>query len=357
MTTDPAFSDSDGLTVADVATLCGAALSDPAMASTRLVRIAPLSRAGAGEITFIKARRARNQLKQSSASAVLCSAELAEFVPQGVAALIVDNPEQAFAQVAARLHPEAMRPQPIEAGAGISPGASIAASVRLEADVTVETGAVVGDGVEIGKGTLVSANAVIGAGSKIGRNCVIGPNVTLVHALLGNGVIVHAGARIGQDGFGYTAGPAGLLKIPQIGRVILQDNVEIGANTCIDRGAMDDTVIGEGTKIDNLCQIAHNVRIGRHCAFAGMVGIAGSVTIGSGVMIGGGTGINGHVSIGDGVVLAGFSGVHGDIPAGAQWGGIPARPLRGAIRDGLDAINRAKHLESGRATEKGRRGP
>ena len=146
-------------------------------------------------------------------------------------------------------------------------------------------------------------------------------------------MIVHPGARIGQDGFGYAPGRAGLEKVVQIGRVIIQDDVEIGANTTIDRGAIRDTVIGEATKIDNAVQIAHNVRIGRHCVIVSQVGISGSVDIGDQVMIGGQTGVNGHVTIGDGAQIAAVSTVQGDVPAGARWGGTPAKPVRDWFRE------------------------
>lgn len=348
MTTSNYFSGSAGLSIAHLAEACGAELARCEFRDVTIFRIAPLKRAASGEITFIKSRKSLADLQKSEASAVFCPAELAEEVPDGTAALVAKSPESAFAIAAALLYPEAMRPVRVTSEAGISPHAIIDPDARLEADVVVEAGAIIGRDVEIGSGSVIGPNAVIGPGTRIGRGCSVGAGASVVHALVGNRVILHAGARIGNDGFGYVAGARGLAKLPQVGRVILQDDVEIGANTCIDRGAMDDTVIGEGTKIDNLVQIGHNVRIGRHCALAGTIGIAGSATIGNGVMIGGGTGINGHITIGDGAVIAGFTGVHGDVPPGVQWGGIPARPLRGVIRDGLEAIARARQLETGK---------
>ncbi|TDH36184.1 UDP-3-O-(3-hydroxymyristoyl)glucosamine N-acyltransferase [Pseudohoeflea suaedae] len=342
------FSGSAGLSISHLAEACGADLVRPEMGETQIFRIAPLARAAEGEVTFIKSRRSLEQLEKSAASAVFCTEALADKVPTQTAALVVGNPESAFAIAAALLYPEAMNLVRITSESGISPHAVIDPEARLEENVTVEAGAVIGRDVEIGSGSVVLANAVIGPGTRIGRDCTIGANASILHSLIGNRVIIHAGVRLGGDGFGYAAGARGLAKLPQVGRVVIQDDVEIGANTAVDRGAMDDTVIGEGTKIDNLVQIGHNVRIGRHCALAGTIGIAGSATIGDGVMIGGGTGINGHISIGDGAVIAGFTGVHGDVPAGAQWGGIPARPLRGVIRDGLEAIARAKQLETGK---------
>ena len=193
--------------------------------------------------------------------------------------------------------------------------------------------AAIGPGAEVGAGSVICANAVVGAGVRIGRDSTIGAGVSLSHALVGNRVIVHAGARIGQDGFGYQPGPGGHLKVPQIGRVVLQDDVEIGAGSTIDRGALRDTVIGEGTKIDNLVQIAHNVVIGRHCIIVSQTGISGSTTLGDFVMLGGQVGVVGHCTIGDGAQIAASSNVKGDVPPGVRWGGSPAKPVREWFRE------------------------
>ena len=168
---------------------------------------------------------------------------------------------------------------------------------------------------------------------QIGRDCFIGPGVTVQYALVGNRVIIHGGAQVGQDGFGFVGGARGPERIPQIGRVIIQDDVEIGANTTVDRGAMADTVIGEGTKIDNLVQIAHNVRIGRGCIIAGHCGLSGSVTLGDFVMLGGRVGIADHISIGSFAQVAASAGLMHDIPQGERWAGSPARPMRDFFRE------------------------
>jgi UDP-3-O-[3-hydroxymyristoyl] glucosamine N-acyltransferase len=209
---------------------------------------------------------------------------------------------------------------------------------------------VIGPRAEIGAATLIGAGTVIGPNVHIGRDCAVGPGVSIIHSLLGDRVIVHPGCRIGQDGFGYLAGAAGHRKIPQIGRVIIQDDVEIGANTTIDRGAMSDTVIGEGTKIDNLVQIAHNVQIGRHCVLASQTGISGSAVIGDNVMTGGQVGIADHVTIGAGAALGAKAGVMHDAPAGARWVGAPAKPVKQFFREVAELERLAAQRGAGKKT-------
>ncbi|MDQ0457284.1 UDP-3-O-[3-hydroxymyristoyl] glucosamine N-acyltransferase [Rhizobium paknamense] len=312
-------------------------------AEERIIRsIAPVYRAKPHELGYILSRKNKGELDTSQAGAILCEEALRSLIPSHIPVLLTKAPHTAFALAGQILHPEAARPGPISsAGQGISPGAHVDPTARLEPGVTVEAGAVIGAHVEIGTGSYIGPAAVIGAGVKIGRDSSVAAGASVFSAYLGNGVIIHNGARIGQDGFGYAPGPRGMVKIVQIGRVIIQDHVEIGANTTIDRGTMDDTVIGEGTKIDNQVQIAHNVRIGRHCGIVAQVGIAGSTVIGDGVMIGGGTGVNGHVHIGDGTQIAAFSGVMFDLPPGQKFGGIPARPLPDFLRECAEIMGRA----------------
>ena len=212
---------------------------------------------------------------------------------------------------------------------GVSPQAHVDPGARLEPGVDIEPGAVIGAGVEIGSGTHVGANATIGAGVRIGRSCVIGAGASLSHALIGDRVILHPGVRIGQDGFGFALGARGHTKVPQLGRVIIQDDVEIGANTTIDRARFGRTWIQEGVKIDNLVQIAHNVVIGKHSIIVAQVGIAGSVRIGAGVVIGGQAGIIGHIEIDDGTMIGAQSGVSKSLHGGTWWA-TPTVPLREA---------------------------
>jgi UDP-3-O-[3-hydroxymyristoyl] glucosamine N-acyltransferase len=230
------------------------------------------------------------------------------------------------------LYPHAQRlssPSPADELAG----AQVHPTARLENGATLEPGAVVGARAEIGTGSVIGANAVIEPEVRIGRDCSIGAGVTISNALLGDRVIIHAGCRIGQDGFGFVMEGQRHLKIPQVGRVIIQDDVEIGANTTVDRGAIRDTVIGEGTKIDNLVQVGHNVSIGRHCVLVAQTGISGSSTLEDYVVLGARVGLNTNVTIGEGAQIAATSIVSGDVPAGVRWGGTPAKPMKLWLRE------------------------
>jgi len=293
----------------------------------QIADVRPLDAAGKGDISFLDNPKYLPLFATTGAGACLVAEKFAGHTPAGTVCLITPEPYRSFAKVLALFYPEAAAPKAaLEAAAGGS--SSIHPSARLEAGVSVEAGAVIGKEAEIGRGTTIAAGSVIGYRVRIGRDCFIGPNATLTHSLVGNRVTVHAGAAIGQDGFGFAMGKAGHLKVPQIGRVIIQDDVEIGANTTIDRGALRDTIIGEGTKIDNLVQIGHNVVIGRHCIIVAQTGISGSSELGDFVALGGQVGVVGHVKIGAGAQIAASSNVHGNVPPGVRWGGTPAKPTR-----------------------------
>nr|WP_316657194.1 UDP-3-O-(3-hydroxymyristoyl)glucosamine N-acyltransferase [uncultured Gellertiella sp.] len=327
------FPPHQGVTLAELAPRIGAELCDAGHGDRVIRTVSPVHRAGDGDLCYLLSRRHKEELESCQASAILCDKALLSLIPSHIPVLLSAKPQTAFAIAGALLHPNAMRPDQVAVITAISDKAHVDPAARLEDNVHVEPFAVIGAGAEIGAGTRIGAGTIIGPGVKVGRDCTIAAGASVLCAYIGNHVIIHNGARIGQDGFGYAPGPRGMLKIVQIGRVIIQDHVEIGANTTIDRGTMDDTVIGEGTKIDNQVQIGHNVRIGRHCGIVSQVGIAGSARIGDGVMIGGAVGVNGHITIGDGAQIAAMSGVAADVPPGERYGGIPARPMKDFLRE------------------------
>lgn len=327
------------INVGEIAALTGATLARPELSDVEITHLAAATEGGQGALVFVEGKRNANIIPGLIAAAVICPEEFADRAPDGVAVLASPRPQHAFAAVARLLFPAASRPQPMTGETGVSDRAAIAADALIEEGAIIEAGAVIGAGAEIGTGTIIAPHAVIGAGCKIGRGSYIGPNATVQFAVIGDGVIIHPGVQIGQGGFGFLPGAAGLEKNPQLGRVIIQNDVEIGANTTVDRGALTDTVIGEGSKIDNLVQIAHNVRIGRACVVAGQCGLSGSVKLGNYVMLGGRVGIADHLSVGDGAQLAASSGVMNDIPAGERWAGSPAQPMRQAFRE-LTALRR-----------------
>ena len=320
------------LSINEIETLTGAVFSG-AQSDKKFGAVSAIHSARAGDVTFVASKKQRGELRALKDALVFCTPEMAIDAPDSCSALIVENPALAFNRLARSLYPQSIR-SPQFGGCVMTPtGAYCHPTAKLEDNVSLAPGAIIGPAVEIGTGTRIGPGAAIASGSTIGRNCDIGSNASIQCAHIGDHVILGPGVQIGHDGFGYTAGPRGLEKVPQLGRVIIQNNVEIGANSCVDRGSLDDTVIGEGTKIDNMVQIAHNVQIGRHCALAAHVGISGSVTIGDGVMLGGRAGIADHIKVGDGAMIAAASGVMTDVPAGARYGGAPAKAIREYFRE------------------------
>lgn len=284
--------------------------------------VAPLGAAGPGDVAFLGDRKFIVALGETRAGCVIVPAAALEAAPAAVAVIVSDEPQACWARASIAFH----RAEPLSDAADRS-------EVVEDGTVVFEPGVVVGHGARIGRGTRIGANSVIGPGVQVGRDCVIGPHVSIAFALVGDRVRLMAGARIGEAGFGAARSKAGPVDIPQLGRVILQDGVTVGANSCIDRGAYDDTVIGENTKIDNLVMIGHNCVIGRNCLLAAHTGISGSVIVGDNVMFGGQAGIGDHIQIGEGARVAGGAGVLADIPAGETWSGYPAKPIRQFLRE------------------------
>ena len=321
------------LTIARIAELTGASPARGSDTARRIAGVAALVAAGPEDVTFFDNARYGEALATTRAGACFCAPRDTALMPGGTVALETSRPHAAFTRIAAVLYPTAVRPAPILEASGISPAAHVHPEAAIEPGVTIEAGAVIGPRAEIGSGTVITVGSIIGPDVRIGRDVSIGPAAVVAHALIGNRVIVHAGVCIGQDGFGFIGSSSGPQKIVQLGRVIIQDDVEIGANTTIDRGSNRDTIIGEGTKIDNLVQVGHNVVIGRNCLIAGQVGISGSVTIGDFAVLGGKVGVRDNVSIGRGAALAASSAVGTDVPDGARWGGTPARPIKEWLRE------------------------
>lgn len=324
---DPRFFSIAGpFTLEQLAGLTGAQLAPGADGQASFEDVAPLDAAGSNHISFLDNKQYVDAFAVSKAGACVIHPSMAAKAPAGMALLLSNDPYRAYAQIAAAFHPmPAFEP-------GIAATAAVDPSARLGEGCRVEPGAVIGPGAEIGRFCHIGPNAVIGQGVVIGDNGIVGANATISHAVIGARANIYPGVRIGQDGFGFAMGAAGHLKVPQLGRVIIEDDVEIGANTTIDRGAGPDTVIGAGTKIDNLVQIGHNVRLGRCCVIVAQTGISGSTHLGDFVVVAGQAGIAGHLRIGSGARVAAQSGVMKDIAPKTTVGGTPAVPIHEWLR-------------------------
>jgi UDP-3-O-[3-hydroxymyristoyl] glucosamine N-acyltransferase len=288
--------------------------------------VAPLQTAGPSQVSFLDNRRYAEALDGTLAGAVIVHPDMQPRVPSKTVAIVTSEPYAGWARVAALFHPV----PPVTSG--IHPSAIVDASAAVDPSAEIGPLCVIEAGAEIGPGCRIGAGAVIGAGVVLGRDCRIGAHASLSHALLGARVYVYPGARIGQEGFGFATTSAGFLTVPQLGRVILGDDVEVGANTTIDRGSAGDTVIGAGTRLDNLVQIGHNVVIGRCCVIVAQVGISGSTVLEDFVRVGGQAAMAGHLHIGKGAQIGAQAGVMTDIDAGAQMLGSPAQPSRDFFR-------------------------
>jgi UDP-3-O-[3-hydroxymyristoyl] glucosamine N-acyltransferase len=312
---DPRFFHRAGpFSLAQVAAVAGAEVP-PAAQARELTGVAPLQTATGAEISVLHNKKYVGALESTGAGAVLVAQSYAGRVPSGVAALVVDDPHTAWARVAALFHPV----PPPNAG--------------VHATAVIEPGAIVDPTAEIGPLAVIGPGAVIGAGVEMGADCRVGPLASISHALLGARVYVYPGARIGQDGFGFAVTAQGFVTVPQLGRVILQDDVEIGANSTVDRGASHDTVIGAGSRIDNLVQIGHNTQIGRLCAMAGQSGTAGSTVLEDFVQVGAQAGLGGHLRVGAKARIGPQAGVMSDVEAGLDVIGSPAMPVREFFRN------------------------
>ena len=286
--------------------------------------VAPLATAEGGDAAFLGDKKFLAALQATRAGCVIAPEAAHDSVPEDCALVISGEPQAAWARASLLLH-RALTLDEVES-----------LDQAAEDDtVKLSPGVVLGRGVRIGSGTRIGANSVIGPGVQIGRDCVIGANVSVGFALIGDRVKLYSGARIGEAGFGAAGSRAGAVDVQQLGRVILQDGVTVGANSCIDRGAYDDTVIGENTKIDNLVMIGHNCVIGRNVLMAALTGLSGSVTVGDNVMFGGQAGVGDHITIHSGARVAGGAGVLADIPARETWSGYPAKPIRQSLREAV----------------------
>ncbi len=341
---DPRFYDNRGpLTLAEICAEAAVELPAGADGGRIISDVAGLESAGPAHLTFCAGGTQARLLARSGAEFAFVPREIdVAAIPHTMLAIACDNVQHAFAAVAASFYPDHALPK-------WSQQTPIHHTAQLDEGVTLGPGVVIGPRVEIGRGARIGPNTVVARGVALGRNCEIGSNVSIAFSYIGDEVAILPGAQIGQPGFGFASGAGGHVKIPQLGRVIVQDKVEIGAATTVDRGALGDTVIGEGTKIDNLVQIGHNTRIGRHCIIVAQAGIAGSCELGDFVVMGGQSAAADHARIGTGARLAGrCAATPGDLPGGQDYGGVPARPIKQWARELAVLALLAKRRRQGR---------
>lgn len=330
---DPRFFSRLGpITLGQIASLTGVEIQRGS-ADFKVYDVAPLDKAEFEHLSFFDNVKYRDIFKGSHAGACFVDPVNVDQAPAGMSLLVSKNPYKAYAMAAQLFYPDVWADPKIADTARVHPDAKIGKGCLIEDYV------VIGEGAEIGEGCWIEANTVIGRHVVLGSKCRVGSNVTLSHSVVGSHTRFYPGARVGQDGFGFAIDPAGYVKVPQLGRVMIGNHVEIGANTCIDRGAGPDTVIGDGTWIDNMVQIAHNVQLGKGCVIAAQVGISGSTIVGDYVFMGGQVGIAGHLKIGRGAKLAAKAGVMRDVEPGIDVMGYPALPIRQYMRQ-IATLNR-----------------
>ena len=323
---DPKFFKNSGpFTLEDINKFLGTKLSNNKVSKDFFISdIATLSNAKEGSITFFQDLKYKDDLFITKASACILKKEHSDYAPKNLYLIYSENPYMDFTKISQKFYPFELLSK---STTGVKSQDIYDESIKLGKDIIIEKGAVIGKNVTIGDRTTISSNSVIGIGVKIGSDCYIGSNVNITHSIIGNNNIIHQGTSIGQDGFGFSMSQEKHHKIPQVGRVIIENNIEIGSNCCIDRGSLQDTIIKNGTKIDNLVQIAHNCVIGENCIIAGMVGLAGSTTLEDFVVMGAKSGAVGHLTIGKGSQIAAKSGVSKTLPPGKIWAGFPIREV------------------------------
>lgn len=320
------FKNNGPYTLAEIANVCGAELKDLSKADMQIKDIATMFNAGADEVCFFYDKKAKAKAADIKASACVTTAELESFVPENVVVLIAENPKLAFLKLNQHFYSE------YSPKGEVSRSAKIAPSAKIGQNTFIGENAVIEDGVEIGENCIIEHGVVVSRGCIIGNNCRIGANAQIAYCVMGNDCYIYGGARIGLDGFGFMVINGKHQRIPQIGRVIIGNDVEIGANTCVDRGALDDTIIGDGCRIDNLVQVAHNDKLGRGCVIVAQTGIAGSCSFGDYVVCGGQSGFADHLNIGSGAQIGAQSGLMRDVEPGAVVMGYPAVPIKDFMR-------------------------
>ncbi len=313
-------------TLSELADRTGAFVHDESCKDFVIEDVAPLDCANDKQISFLDNVKYKQDFAETKAGACIISADMLPFAPKECRILLSNYPYKTYALVAQAFYPEEY---PVSE---IHDSAIIHETAVIEKGCVIGAGVVIGPHVKIGQGSWVEANAVIDTHVQIGEKCRIGLNASVSHAVLGDSVRLYPGVRVGQDGFGFAMDPSGHVKVPQLGRVIIEDHVEVGANTTIDRGSGPDTVIGQGTWIDNLVQIGHNVKVGRGCVIIAQAGIAGSTVLGDYVVIAAQVGVAGHLFVGSGARVGAQSGVMRDIEGGAEYLGTPAVPAKQFMR-------------------------